>query len=200
MKILHLVFIRWKKIRSYTEKIKYPLCHLDLDISYFLETLQTNVDDSMESFKSSVTIPKGIQRRLSVLNVFSKAQPQNSESNSLISSLGKQHVSPSEHTTADAILETSQPQTSDKKILFFLIYRGKNDNKVKRWAMIRNWYNQIPYPALKTKREITKYIIDSNLRKARAVNRMNSSFPDRWSFSCLNLTKICHSHNRWTKL
>ena len=24
--------------------------------------------------------------------------------------------------------------------------------------MIRNWYNQIPYPALKTKMEITKYI------------------------------------------
>ena len=24
--------------------------------------------------------------------------------------------------------------------------------------MIRKWYNQIPYPALKTKREITKYI------------------------------------------
>ena len=24
--------------------------------------------------------------------------------------------------------------------------------------MIRNWYNQILYPALKTKREITKYI------------------------------------------
>ena len=24
--------------------------------------------------------------------------------------------------------------------------------------MIRNWYNQIPCPALKTKREITKYI------------------------------------------
>ena len=30
--------------------------------------------------------------------------------------------------------------------------------KVKRSAMIRNWYNQIPHPALKTKREITKYI------------------------------------------
>ena len=30
--------------------------------------------------------------------------------------------------------------------------------KVKRLAMIRNWYNQIPHPALKTKREITKYI------------------------------------------
>ena len=24
--------------------------------------------------------------------------------------------------------------------------------------MISNWYNQIPYPALKIKREITKYI------------------------------------------
>ena len=24
--------------------------------------------------------------------------------------------------------------------------------------MIRNWYNQIPYPALKTKREIIKYM------------------------------------------
>ena len=30
--------------------------------------------------------------------------------------------------------------------------------EVKRSAMIRNWYNQIPNPALKTKREITKYI------------------------------------------
>ena len=30
--------------------------------------------------------------------------------------------------------------------------------KLKRYAMIRNWYNQIPHPALKTKREITKYI------------------------------------------
>ena len=28
-----------------------------------------------------------------------------------------------------------------------------------------------------------------------ALNRMNSSFPDRLSFSYLNLTKICHSHN-----
>ena len=30
--------------------------------------------------------------------------------------------------------------------------------KANRQAMIRNWYNQIPYPALKTEREITKYI------------------------------------------
>ena len=29
---------------------------------------------------------------------------------------------------------------------------------------------------------------------------MNTSFPDRWSFSYLHLTKICDSHNRWTKV
>ena len=55
--------------------------------------------------------------------------------------------------------------------------------------MIRNRYNQIPHPALKTKREITKYETDSSLRKALAVNRMNSPFPNRWSFSYLKLTK-----------
>ena len=53
--------------------------------------------------------------------------------------------------------------------------------------MIRNGYNQIPHPALKTKREITKYI-DGSLRKALAENRMNSSFPNRWSFSYLKFT------------
>ena len=62
--------------------------------------------------------------------------------------------------------------------------------------MIRNWYNQIPYPALKTKREITKYInwrqftkgtrgkqneqiklqID-RLQSERTINRVSSSFP-----------------------
>ena len=54
--------------------------------------------------------------------------------------------------------------------------------------MIRNRYNQIPHPALKTKREITKYT-DSSLRKALAVNRMKSSFLKRWSFSYLKFTK-----------
>ena len=36
---------------------------------------------------------------------------------------------------------------------------------------------------------ITKYINDGSLRKALAVNRMNSSFPNRWSFSYLKFTK-----------
>ena len=31
--------------------------------------------------------------------------------------------------------------------------------------MIRNWYNQIPYPALKTKMEITKYMNWQQLTK-----------------------------------
>ena len=50
--------------------------------------------------------------------------------------------------------------------------------KVKRLAMIRDWYNQIPYSALKTKRDMTKYI-----------NWQQSTF------SYLNSTKLCHSHN-----
>ena len=65
--------------------------------------------------------------------------------------------------------------------------------------LIRNWYNQIPYPALKTKREITKYINYISLRKVCSVNQMDSSFPDRWSFSYLNLTKNV-THNRYTKI
>ena len=74
--------------------------------------------------------------------------------------------------------------------------------KVKRYARNRNWYNQIPYPALKTKREITKYITWQQFTKGMRgkPNEQLSSFPDKWSFSYLNLTKICHSHNRWTKV
>ena len=55
--------------------------------------------------------------------------------------------------------------------------------------MIRNWYNQFPHPALKTKREITKYINWRQFTKALAVNWMNSSFPNRWSFNYLKFTK-----------
>ena len=55
--------------------------------------------------------------------------------------------------------------------------------------MIRNWYIQIPYPALKTKRDITKYINWLQLSKGTRGNRMNSSFHYRWSFSYLKFTK-----------
>ena len=56
--------------------------------------------------------------------------------------------------------------------------------------MIRNRYNQIPHPALKTKREITKYVHWWQFTKGtRKVTRMNSSFPNRWSFSYLKFKK-----------
>ena len=55
--------------------------------------------------------------------------------------------------------------------------------------MIRNWYNQIPHPALKTKKETTKYINWRQFTKGTLGNQMNSSFPNRWSFSYLKFTK-----------
>ena len=66
---------------------------------------------------------------------------------------------------------------------------GNTATKVKRKAMISNWYNQIPHPALKTKREITKYIIWRQFTKSTRVKQNDSSFPNRWSFSYLKFTK-----------
>ena len=43
--------------------------------------------------------------------------------------------------------------------------------------MIRNWYNQIPYPALKTKREITKYIIWQQFTKGTRGKPNEQLFP-----------------------
>ena len=49
--------------------------------------------------------------------------------------------------------------------------------EVKRKAMIRNWYNQIPYPALKTKREITKYINWRQFTKGTRGKQNEQLFP-----------------------
>ena len=49
--------------------------------------------------------------------------------------------------------------------------------KVKRQAMIRNWYNQIPYPALKTKRETTKYINWRQFTKGTRGKQNEQLFP-----------------------
>ena len=43
--------------------------------------------------------------------------------------------------------------------------------------MIRSWYNQIPYPALKTKREITKYINWQQFRKGMRTKANEQLFP-----------------------
>ena len=49
--------------------------------------------------------------------------------------------------------------------------------EVKRQAMIRNWYNQIPHPALKTKREITKYINRRQFTKGTSGKPNEQLFP-----------------------
>ena len=43
--------------------------------------------------------------------------------------------------------------------------------------MIRNWYSQIPYPALKTKREITKYINRQKFTKGTRGKLNEQLFP-----------------------
>ena len=43
--------------------------------------------------------------------------------------------------------------------------------------MIRNWYNQIPYPALKNKWEITKYINWQQFTKGMRGKRNEQLFP-----------------------
>ena len=58
--------------------------------------------------------------------------------------------------------------------------------------MIKNWYNQIPHPALKTKREITKYINWRQFTKGTRGKPNEQRFPkssNRWSFSYLKFTK-----------
>ena len=43
--------------------------------------------------------------------------------------------------------------------------------------MNRNWYNQIPYPALKTKREIPKYINWQQFTKGTRGKPNEQPFP-----------------------
>ena len=43
--------------------------------------------------------------------------------------------------------------------------------------MIRNWYNQIPQPALKTKSEITKYINWRQFTKGTRGKQNEQLFP-----------------------
>ena len=65
--------------------------------------------------------------------------------------------------------------------------------------MIRNWYNQIPHPALKTKREITKYI---NWRQSTkgTHSKPNEQPPPKQVVTQLpKIYKTCHQHNSRTK-
>ena len=64
--------------------------------------------------------------------------------------------------------------------------------KAKRKAMIRNWYNQIPYPALKTKREITKYINWRQFTKGTRGKQNEQLFPKKVVIQLPKIYKICH--------
>ena len=49
--------------------------------------------------------------------------------------------------------------------------------------MIRNWYNQIPHPALKIKKEITKYIIWRQFTKGTRGKPNEQLFPKYLKFT-----------------
>ena len=58
--------------------------------------------------------------------------------------------------------------------------------------MIRNRYNQIPHPALKTKREITKYINRQQFTKGTSGKPNEQLFPKEMVIQLPNIYKICH--------
>ena len=63
--------------------------------------------------------------------------------------------------------------------------------------MIRNWYNQIPYPALKTKREIIKYINWRQFTKGTRGKQNEQLFPiqlPKIYKICMSEYGCCHKH------
>ena len=58
--------------------------------------------------------------------------------------------------------------------------------------MIRNWYNQIPYPALKTKREIIKYINWRQFTKGTRGKPNEQLFPKQVVIQLPKIYKIYH--------
>ena len=58
--------------------------------------------------------------------------------------------------------------------------------------MIRNLYNQIPHPALKTKREITKYLNWRKFMKGTRGKPNEKIFPKEVVIQLPKIYKICH--------
>ena len=58
--------------------------------------------------------------------------------------------------------------------------------------MIRNWYNQSPHPALKTKREITKYINWQQFTKGTSGKPNEQLFPKQVVIQLPKFYKIFH--------
>ena len=58
--------------------------------------------------------------------------------------------------------------------------------------MSRNWYSQIPHPALKTKKEITKYINWKQLTKGTRIKPNEQLFPKQVAIQLPKIYKIYH--------
>ena len=58
--------------------------------------------------------------------------------------------------------------------------------------MIKNWYSQIPHPALKTKREITKYINWQQFTKGTRGKPNKQLFSKQVVIQLPKIYKICH--------
>ena len=58
--------------------------------------------------------------------------------------------------------------------------------------MIRNEHNQNPHPALKTKREITKYINWRQFTKGTRGKSNEQLFPKYVVIQLLKIYKLCH--------
>ena len=58
--------------------------------------------------------------------------------------------------------------------------------------MIRNWYIQIPHPALKNKREITKYINWQQFTKGTRGKPNEQLFLKQGVIQLSKIYKICH--------
>ena len=58
--------------------------------------------------------------------------------------------------------------------------------------MIRNLYNRIQHPALKTKREITKYINWQQFTKGTLGKPNEQLFPKQVIIQLSKIYKICH--------
>ena len=58
--------------------------------------------------------------------------------------------------------------------------------------MIRNWYNQIPHPALNTKMEITKYINWRQFTKGTRGKPNKQLFNKYVVIQLPKIYKICH--------
>ena len=56
----------------------------------------------------------------------------------------------------------------------------------------QNWYNQIPRPALKTKREIIKYINWQQFTKGTRGKPNKQLFPKQVVIQLFNIYEICH--------